>query len=71
MTFPVSAQDWVTREACDVPNIEINDPDLTPAYLAAQEAEFENGIGRLWRVTSQSGAVSHVCGPRCTHPTRK
>ncbi|WGI21678.1 TraB/GumN family protein [Amylibacter sp. IMCC11727] len=64
-----SAQDWITREACEVPSIEITNSTLTPTYLSERAAEFENGIGRLWRVTSQSGKTSHLWGTmHTTHP---
>lgn len=69
--FPTGAfaQSWVTRESCKIPDITISNPELTPDYLAVQEAKYENGVGRLWRVTSEDGTVSHLWGTmHSAHP---
>ncbi len=62
LSAPTFAQDWVTRDVCDVPNTRVENPLLTADWLAQQETSIKNGIGRYWRVTTPEGAVSHLWG---------
>ena len=59
------AQDWATREACEVTSAEI-DPQVLPeallATLRADAAKMPNPVGRFWRIQSPDGAVSHLWG---------
>jgi uncharacterized protein YbaP (TraB family) len=59
------AQDWATREACEVVSAEINPqilPDTLLASLRADAEKMPNPKGRFWRVQSPDGAVSHLWG---------
>ena len=59
------AQDWFTREACTVETAEIVSEAIDAALMTALEAEaarIPNATGRLWRVTTPDGAVSHLWG---------
>lgn len=64
--FPMSAaaQDWATREVCDVREAAIFEDSLHAplAQLEARAAKIPNGVGRFWRITAPSGAVSHLWG---------
>ncbi|MCB6176959.1 TraB/GumN family protein [Rhodobacter sp. Har01] len=69
---PAGAQDWFTPETCRVERAEVRaqayPPDLE-ARLAAEAAKVPNGVGRLWKITSAEGAVSHLWGTYHTpHP---
>ncbi|MEJ6404478.1 TraB/GumN family protein [Yoonia sp. 2307UL14-13] len=56
-----TAQDWVTPEYCAITDDQI--AALTTADLVDPTAdEPENGLGRLWQITSSDGAVSHLWG---------
>lgn len=62
---PAQAQSWFTYDACTV-----NEPAIDPraidaammGAIKAEAAEIENGLGRLWQVTSSKGAVSFLWG---------
>lgn len=65
MAAPAGAQDWATREACDLSDARIHPDALAPATLddLRQSARaIPNGLGRYWRITSPDGAVSHLWG---------
>lgn len=69
---PAAAQDWFTAEACTLDEARINPqaypPDLEQKYRLAAE-EIPNPVGRLWRITSPGGTVSHLWGTFHTpHP---
>lgn len=60
-----SAQYWATRDVCDVPAAQIFEErfaPLTKDALLQAGREMPNGVGRLWRVESPDGAVSHLWG---------
>jgi uncharacterized protein len=62
---PTSAQDWFTAEACAVPKAVIDPAVLSPADeadLVQRAAKVANGQGRLWQITTDGGAVSHLWG---------
>lgn len=58
------AQDWATREVCDVPQVALYEDalDAPLAELERQAADLPNGLGRFWRITAPGGAVSHLWG---------
>ena len=59
------AQNWVTPELCRVVDPVIrSDLFFWPSLQQLQEraAQVPNGTGRFWRITSPSGAVSHLWG---------
>ena len=62
---PALAQDWATRQVCTVVTPEIH-ADLFDPYgldrLEDDAAKIPNGTGRLWRITTPEGAVSHLWG---------
>lgn len=62
---PAAAQDWFTAEACRISAARIDavayPPDLQ-ADFQAFAPDIPNPNGRLWRITSASGAVSHLWG---------
>ncbi len=65
LASPVTAQEWFTAEACAVPKVAIDPKVLSPdevASLSLRAADVPNGQGRLWRITSAEGAVSHLWG---------
>ncbi|WP_284163472.1 TraB/GumN family protein [Frigidibacter sp. SD6-1] len=55
------AQDWITPETCRVATQETA---VSPEAGAVAEAAalIPNGQGRLWRITTPEGAVSHLWG---------
>ncbi len=61
---PVVAQHWATADACRIEDPRIIEsafgPDL--AFINQMAAQEINGIGRLWKITSTEGAVSHLWG---------
>ncbi len=60
-----AAQDWATKEVCDVIAPEIVEEVFAPlgrAALEEQAAKIENRRGRLWRIESSDGKVSHLWG---------
>ncbi len=62
---PATAQDWFTAEACAVPKAVIDPAVLSPAGeadLARRAASMPNAQGRLWRITTPDGQVSHLWG---------
>ncbi|MCP5085247.1 MAG: TraB/GumN family protein [Rhodobacteraceae bacterium] len=62
ISHPAAAQDWITRAACAIKSPRIDPEVINPEWLAREEIAVENGTGRLWRVTSKDGAVSHLWG---------
>lgn len=61
---PVFAQHWATADLC-----RIEDPRVYPqAFGADRDTIYEhaqrqiNGVGRLWKITTPSGATSHLWG---------
>ena len=69
---PAAAQDWFTHAACTGAVARIDPlaypPALQDEYQAALEA-IPNPVGRLWRITTPGGAVSHLWGTYHTpHP---
>ena len=59
------AQDWFTREVCDVSEARIVESAFAPATLAELEITAQaipNGIGKYWQITAPNGAVSHLLG---------
>ena len=61
VTPTASAQSWFTRDVCTVTEPAIDDAIL-PAHVLQKAAEIENGVGRLWKITSPAGKVSHLWG---------
>ncbi len=62
---PALAQHWITPETCDLSGARIHDEVLPQAELKALQAEAARvpfGLGRFWKVTAPSGAVSYVWG---------
>jgi len=64
-TGPATAQEWFTKKACTVTDPAI-DPAALPADLLAdlraESASVPNAVGRLWKITSPGGRVSHIWG---------
>ncbi|MCP5076287.1 MAG: TraB/GumN family protein [Rhodobacteraceae bacterium] len=56
------AQYWMTKEACDVTTPKVDKSLADFDLVAKRAAEIINGTGRLWRITSPDGAVSHLWG---------
>ncbi|MEO0913046.1 MAG: TraB/GumN family protein, partial [Pseudomonadota bacterium] len=76
LAAPAAAQ-TTNRALCEPSVIEIQAdllPDEAWAEIDTRAAEMPNGTGRLWRVTSPEGAVSHLWGtmhsadPRISNP---
>jgi uncharacterized protein YbaP (TraB family) len=64
----VFAQEWITYDACDVTGAASYSPAI-PKAIMREAALVENGVGRLWRITSSSGSVSHLWGTmHSSHP---
>lgn len=62
---PALAQDWFTAEACTLGEIRIWRDILSEADEARLETiarEIPNSTGRLWKITSEGGRVSHLWG---------
>ena len=68
LTFGASAataQSWFTQDACALDGARVDDWKLSTVEEIRRDARLariENGVGRLWRVTSQAGRVSHLWG---------
>ncbi|MEP0090223.1 MAG: TraB/GumN family protein [Paracoccaceae bacterium] len=67
IAFPVAvqAQDWATLDVCTVESAEIVESAFAPSTFEALDANgatLENGKGRLWRIETREGAVSHLWG---------
>lgn len=58
---PASGQEWVTKAACDMTGAGEYQPVLSETVQTKAQS-VENGVGRLWRITSASGAVSYLWG---------
>ncbi|WP_267633721.1 TraB/GumN family protein [Frigidibacter sp. RF13] len=58
------AQDWITPESCRVTieDLAAAMPDPDAAEVRQDAARIPNGQGRLWRITTPEGAVSHLWG---------
>lgn len=56
------AQDWATPASCALPDVPQVDPAVLPPGFAAAEAAIVNGTGRLWRVETGEGRISHLWG---------
>ncbi len=59
------AQDWITPETCKVDVVAVDSAFMPPADQQAireSSAAMANGTGRLWRITSPDGKVSHLWG---------
>jgi uncharacterized protein len=59
------AQDWITPESCRVAPEDLGAtrmPDPEAAEVGRAAAHSPNGLGRLWRITTPEGAVSHLWG---------
>jgi uncharacterized protein YbaP (TraB family) len=59
------AQSWATHAFCDPAEIIVDDAVFAPqgrSELEDQAAAIPNANGRFWRVTSSTGAVSHLWG---------
>ena len=57
------AQSWATPETCTIETAEIAPEAIDAALMVELEAEaarIPNATGRLWRITSPDGAVSHL-----------
>ena len=62
---PSGAQDWATAEVCTVDEAVVDASVFLPDGLAALETHastIPNANGKLWRITSADGAVSHLWG---------
>ncbi len=62
---PALAQDWFTPEACTVTRSDVAMAAMdaaTATDVALAAAAVVNGKGRLWRITTPGGAVSHLWG---------
>ena len=64
LPIPASAQHWATVDACRIENPRIVESAFGPdgniiRSIAAQEI---NGTGRLWKITTENGAQSHLWG---------
>ncbi len=65
LASPALAQQWATRSFCEPETIAVLDAAFAHADRAELEqraADIPNGTGRLWRITSPEGAVSHLWG---------
>lgn len=65
LAAPLSAQSWATRDLCLIEEATIHEDIFAPEFYAMMQirgAEIPNSTGRYWRITSQSGAVSHLWG---------
>lgn len=65
LVTPATAQSWFARDVCTVVEPAIDPSVMIPDLLAkldAEVAEIENANGRLWRVTTPDGKVSHLWG---------
>ena len=61
------AQEWFTRESCDIASISATAPDYVKALESALSVKNDavlpdNGIGKLWRVTTDEDKVSYLWG---------
>ncbi len=61
-TSEAHAQYWMTKEACNVTEPIVDRTLADFDLVAARASAIENGTGRLWRITSPDGAVSHMWG---------
>lgn len=62
---PALAQDWATRSFCEPETVAVLDAGFGSLDLADLERHAQrlpNGTGRLWQITSETGAVSHLWG---------
>ena len=60
-----SAQSWITRDACTVTSKDLATVDetiLTERNIAERSKATPFGIGKLWKITSPAGAISHIWG---------
>ena len=64
VSTPVVAQHWATADACRIENPRIIESAFGPdrAFIDQMAAKDLNGTGRLWRITTPDGAVSHLWG---------
>ena len=60
---PLTAQDWITPEACRVTREDADQAslptDLEP-QVNAEATAMAYGTGRLWQITAPGGKVSHI-----------
>ncbi|CAN0603204.1 unnamed protein product, partial [Ectocarpus sp. 12 AP-2014] len=66
-TLPLAAQaqDWATFDVCTVETPKIVETAFAPATLSSLEtrgADLANGKGRLWRIETPQGSISHLWG---------
>jgi uncharacterized protein YbaP (TraB family) len=60
-----SAQSSITREACTVTTEDLANVDetiLTERNIVEASKTTPYGVGKLWKITSPAGAVSHIWG---------
>lgn len=65
LPLAAQAQDWATKDVCTVETPAIFEDAFAPASFAElenQSAKLLNSKGRLWRIETSSGAVSHLWG---------
>jgi uncharacterized protein len=59
---PLHAQDWATPDFCALPDKPRILPEDMPFDIASREVAVANGTGRLWRIETADGRVSHLWG---------
>ena len=73
MTNTVNAQNWITREACDIGAIETGDVDfqraLSKKLTAISKESPINSVGKLWEVRHPNETTSYLWGS--THASDK
>lgn len=60
-----AAQDWATRDLCDVtdPVLDLSEfASSEQSDLLARAAAIPNGVGRFWEIRAPDGAISHLWG---------
>lgn len=65
LPLATQAQDWATKDVCSVESPAIFEDAFAPANFAELEdkgATLLNAKGRLWRIETKTGAVSHLWG---------
>ncbi len=65
LALPAGAQDWATRDVCDIQELAVFPEALSPLPLETLEHQannIPNGTGRFWQITAPNGAVSYLWG---------
>ncbi|MEO0370492.1 MAG: TraB/GumN family protein [Pseudomonadota bacterium] len=65
LATPISAQSWATRDLCLIDDARVHQDIFPEGFydrMQTRASEIPNGVGRYWRITSDTGATSYLWG---------